>query len=168
MTVKWSIELLTPRHDRRAFTCGDAALDEFLKRYARQNAEKDVSRTYVAVMPPDPSVVGYYTICSGSIEFEDMPREARKGLPKYAVPTAHLARLAVDRRHQGAGLGGVLLLDALKRVERLADQMGIHAVTVIALNESVRAFYQRFEFQPLLDDDLHLFMLIATVRQISP
>lgn len=167
MTGGWQIELLARRHDRRSFDCGMASLNEFLSLRARQNAEEDISRTYVAIRPASVRVCGFYTICSGSVERQSMPAEAAKRLPKYPVPAVRLARLAVDILHQGQGLGGDLVLDVLQRVQRLADEVGIRAVIVDALDERARRFYLRFGFQSLLDDDLHLFLPMATIRQLT-
>jgi GNAT superfamily N-acetyltransferase len=167
VTDDWAIELLSRRHDRTAFDCGVAALDDFLKKHARQNAEQDVSRTYAAARPPSSAVLGFYSICADSIDLEDLPRGAARGLPRYSVPTAKLARLAVDRSAQGKGVGGGLLTDALARIARLADEIGICAVTVDAKAAEVRDFYLKFGFEPLLDDELHLFMFVRTIRQMD-
>ncbi|MFW6106855.1 MAG: GNAT family N-acetyltransferase, partial [bacterium] len=112
------------------------------------------------------AVAGYYTLSSGSVGFQNLPDEASRRLPRYPVPTAHLGRLAVDRKFQAKGLGGILLVDALKRVRDTADKIGIHAVTVHALNASARKFYEAYGFQSLRDDDLHLFLPMATIREL--
>ncbi len=108
----------------------------------------------------------YYTLSSGSVAFEVLPDDLSRRLPRYPIPTAHLGRLAVDRQLRGQGLGGILLFDALRRVRDLADRIGIHAVTVHALNEQARAFYLRYGFLLLRDDPLHLVLPMATIRQL--
>lgn len=167
MNGGWKIELLARDHERQPFDCGQASLNDFLKKHARQNAEKDVSRTYVLTLPPSPRVFGCYTICSGALRWEDLPTEAAKGLPKYPVPVVILARLAVDISQQGKRLGGDLLIDALRRIQRLAGEVGICAVVVDAIDERALNFYLKFGFQPLLDDELHLFMLLKTIRALQ-
>src|SRR5208283_3641608 len=123
MTRDRVIELLARRHDRQSFDCRVASLNDFLKKHARQNAEEDVSRTYVALFPPSLQVLGFYTICGGSVEREDMPVAAAKRLPHYPIPVVNLARLAVDVSQQGQGLGGDLIVDALRRIQRFADEV---------------------------------------------
>ena len=91
MTRDRAIELLTRRHDRQSFDCGVADLNDFLKKHARQNAEEDVSRTFVAICPPSLQVLGFYSICGGSVEREDMPVAAAKRLPHYPRASAHSA-----------------------------------------------------------------------------
>jgi ribosomal protein S18 acetylase RimI-like enzyme len=157
---------LDKQHQRDGFDCGEESLDTFLRTHAGQNARRDISRTYVAIAEGSPVVAGYYTLSSGSVTFTDMPDETAKRLPKYPVPTAHLGRLAVDRQCQGQGLGGILLVDALKRVRDLADRIGIHAVTVHALNTKAKSFYEAHGFLPLRDDSFHLFLPMATIRKL--
>lgn len=164
--TSWRIEPLTKTHQRGDFDCGEESLNTFLKNHAGQNARRDISRTFVALPADSNGVAGYYTLSSGSVGFQDLPDKVAKRLPRYPVPTAHLGRLAVDRGYQGKGLGGILLVDALKRVRETADQIGIHAVTVHALNQRARQFYESHGFQCLLDDDLHLFLPMATIRKL--
>jgi GNAT superfamily N-acetyltransferase len=162
----WRIEPLDKRHRREGFNCGEDSLNTFLRAHAGQNARRDISRTYVALTDDTQEVVGYYTLSSGSVAFVNMPDEMTKRLPRHPVPTAHLGRLAVDNRFQGKGLGSILLIDALKRVREAADRIGIHAVTVHALSARARQFYEVHGFQSLPDDDLHLFLPMATIRKL--
>lgn len=159
------IEPLTRAHDRAAFDCGVPAMNEFLARYARQNDAQGLSRTYAAVDDVGSSrILGYYTLSNGSVTFENLPQER---LPRYPVPTALLGRLAVDTSCQGRGLGKRLLVDTLRRVELVSEQMGVFAVEVTALDESAAGFYAKFGFQRLADDDLHLYLSMKTVRALG-
>ena len=163
---RWRVELLGKGHLRAGFDCGVNDLNTFLERQAGQNARKDMSRTYVAVPEDSRGVAGYYTLSSGSIRFENLPPDAAKRLPHYPIPTAHLGRLAVDVKFQGRGLGGVLLVNALKRVRDIANDIGIHAVTVDALDKNARSFYEAHGFRSLTDDVHHLYLPLATIRQL--
>lgn len=163
MSVRYYIEALSSTHDRAAFDCGEPSLNDFLKRFARQNDEKGLSRTYVAVLPGEPKIYGYYTISSGAIRFENMPEK----LPRYPIPVIHLGPLAVDVSAKGQGLGKILLLDALKRAASVSEQLGIYAVEVYALNTAARAFYLKYGFAPLLDDERHLYLTIKAIRKLS-
>lgn len=160
-TPCYRIEPLGIEHDRAAFDCEEPSLNDFLKRYARQNDQKGLGRTFVAVRPGDQKIYGYYTISSGSVQFDTIPEK----LPRYPIPVAHLGRLAVDRQAKGQGLGKALLADALKRVSAVADQMGMYAVEVFALNEAARDFYLKFGFRPLLDDRQHLYLPMSFIRK---
>ena len=81
------------------------------------------------------------------------------------MPVALLARLAVDKEFQGQKLGSILLVDALRRIYRAAQEVGIRAIEVDAKNERARAFYERYGFVPLLDDERHLYLTIKTLSK---
>ncbi len=163
MSVRYRIEALSPAHDRATFDCGEPSLDDFLKRFARQNDEKGLSRTYVAVLSNEPKIYGYYSLSSGAVRFDSIPDK----LPRYPVPVIHLGRLAVDRSARGAGLGKILLLDALKRAASISKQVGIYAVEVYALNDAARDFYLKYGFTALLDDERHLYLTMKTIRKLG-
>ncbi len=80
----------------------------------------------------------------------------------------HLGRLAVDLETKGQGLGKALLADALQRISGIAERLGIYAVEVYALNDEAKTFYLKFGFQPLLDDSLHLYLPMKTLRKLLP
>jgi ribosomal protein S18 acetylase RimI-like enzyme len=154
----WTIERLAKRHDRETFACGEAPLDEFLRRFARQNDEKGISRTYVATRDGSPIVLGYYSIRGGAVAFDVVPEEDQRRLPRYPIPVVHLARLAVDLRARGQKLGETLLMHALDKTVSISVELGIHAVEVQAKNEAARAFYARYGFVGLLDDPRHMYL----------
>jgi len=161
----WEIVPLTRAHRRDRFDCGVDALNEFLRKYARQNAEKGLGRTFVALRPGESVVRGYYTLSSGAIAFETLPPAARRRLPRYPVPVAHLGRLAVDREEQGKGLGETLLMDALRKVLDLADLIAIYAVEVVAEDAAAKQFYERYGLTSLVDDTLHMFVSLQAVNR---
>jgi GNAT superfamily N-acetyltransferase len=163
MSFPYIVEPLGAQHDRDAFDCEENSLTEFLKKYARQNDEKGLGRTYVAVKPGDRTIIGYYTIASGAVRFDTVPEK----LPRYPIPVAHLGRLAVDKQAKGQGVGAFLLIDALRRIEQVADQLGIYAVEVFALNESAKQFYLKYGFTPLNDDPLHLYLSMKKIRKLK-
>lgn len=161
----WQIEEISADHDRSAFSCGHASLDDFLRKFAGQNQKSGISKTYVAVRPGDPVVRGYHSISAGAVQFKDVPDELRKRLPRYPVPVAHLGRLAVDAGAQGQRLGELLLMDALARIVGAADSIGIHAVEVVAIDERAKRFYLKYGFTELLDDPHHLYISIKMLRK---
>ncbi|MEM6457839.1 MAG: GNAT family N-acetyltransferase [Planctomycetota bacterium] len=162
------IEKLTKRHDRAAFDCGVDELNVYLQRFAGQNERAGLSQHYVAVQAGAPNaVLGYYALSAGAVDFELLDQDQRKRLPRYPVPVAHLGRLAVDRSAQGRRLGEMLLIDALARTVRVADEVGMHAVEVVAINDAARKFYLKYGFTALRDDVNHLYLPIRTVKKLD-
>jgi GNAT superfamily N-acetyltransferase len=162
----WRIELLTQYDDRRSFTSGQPLLDDFLRHRAGQYDRRDVGRTYVLVAADDLRVRGYYTLAARAMGFSTISDEWSKRLPPHHIPTVHLGRLAVDEAAQGMGLGGDLLLHALRTAVRVAEEIGVYAVDVFAIDENAKSFYQRFGFLQLEDDPFHPFLPVKLVRQL--
>lgn len=164
--MNFAIEPLERRHDRTGFDCGEAALDEFIRRNARQNQDRGIGRTYVATEPDALRVLGFYTLASASVLPNVLPEPERRHLPRYRVPMVQLARLAVDRAARGQALGEALLFDALKRSAVAAEILGVYGVEVYAKHEAAASFYQRYGFAPLQDDRLHLYLPASTIRAL--
>jgi GNAT superfamily N-acetyltransferase len=163
-TADWQIEPIASRHQKDGFTCGEPALDEFLKTRARKHREQNISSTFVAVPTGRSVVAGYYTLAERMIEFNDMPTALVKRLPRHPIPSVSLGRLAVDLAHQGKGLGEILLVDALATCVAGADLIGIFAVVVDAKNDRVKAWYERHGFSPFPSRPMQLFIPIDAVR----
>jgi GNAT superfamily N-acetyltransferase len=160
----WQIERLANSHERAGFSCSKLSLDEFIRTLASQYEKRNLGRTYVAVRPGETRVCGYYTLASGAVPFQQLPVPTAKKLPRHPVPVILLARLAVDQNVQGQRLGEALLIDALDRCSSMADSLGVHAVEVVAIDDDAKRFYEKYGFVSLLDDELHLFLSIATIR----
>jgi GNAT superfamily N-acetyltransferase len=132
--------------DRTALRCGDARLDEFLRRYAAQNQFRHhLGVTYVAVDEPSRVVVGYVTLSAASVASEILPPERASSSAYAEVPVVRIARLAVDQRAQGCGLGSELLRYALELARVQAASVGCVGVVVDAKPEAV-GFYARYGF----------------------
>lgn len=157
------IEPISKEHKTKGFDCREAELNGFLTRFALKNDKNDIGRTFVAVRPDESEVMGYYTISSGTVTFEQLPPELK--LPKYPIPTAHIGRLATDKSVQGQGLGEALLFDALGKAESASRDIGIRMVELIASTERAKSFYLQYGFEELKDDPMRLYIKIETIRE---
>jgi predicted N-acetyltransferase YhbS len=138
------------------------ALNNYLKKFALQNQRSQSARTYVATRGQ--SVAGYFTLAAASARREETPARVAKGLAAHPVPVILLARLAVDGKEKGKGLGAGLLKDALLRTVVAADIISCRAVMVHAKDELAKAFYQPFGFQPFPADPFRFFLLIKDIK----
>ena len=162
--IAWREEAISRRHDRKSFDCGSEELNEYLRRYARQNHESGGAKTFVAALPSEPArILGYYTISPGAIEFAKVPVAVTRRLGRYEVPVFRLGRLAVERSAQGSGLGGELLLAAGRRALSVAVEVGGVALAIDAKNERAAVWYERFGALRLLDDPLKLVLPLKTI-----
>lgn len=161
---EWREEAIARNHDRAAFDCGSPELNDYLKRYARQNHETGGAKTFVAVRPAEPDrVLGYYSISPGAIEFARVPAALTRRLGRYEVPVFRLGRLAINRSVQGRGLGGELLLTAGARALAVAAEIGGVALAIDAKDARAAEWYERFGAVTLLDDRLKLILPLSTV-----
>lgn len=163
----WQIEELRSEHHRTDFFCGHDSLDTFLKERASQHQRKGISKTFVAVRAGNLSACGFYSLATGSVSLNKLTDEQRKGLPNHPIPVVLLGRLAVDKGSQGQGLGEYLLLDAMRRVIHAANELGIHAIEVDAIDGAARRFYSKYGFTELADNDHHLYIPMAVVRKLN-
>ena len=131
------------------FDCGDAAMNEYLQRYAKKNQGQLYGVTYVCVSPTAAEVLGFYTIANTTIPRTGIPIELLKGLPKYQdIPAVLLGRLGVDRRTQGKKIGELLLSHCLEVCLHMTTICGARYVITDAYR-SAAAFYQKYGFREI-------------------
>lgn len=121
-------------------------LDRWLKAWARHNEAAGGSRSYVSVTDDTGHVAGYYCLSASSIARSEAPGSLARNMSD-PIPVALLGRLAVDRRHAGVGLGSSLLQDAVLRAIQASETLGIRALVVDAIDDTVVPFSERFGFR---------------------
>lgn len=162
----WREEPIGKAHDRTSFDCGEAKLNEFMRRYARKSHEAGGAKTFLAIGGSDGrTILGFYSLCPASLEYARTPEIVRKGLARHEVPGFRLARLAVDLRFQGRGLGGQLLLAAGRRCLRAAAEVGGVVLAIDGKDERAALWYASYGAMPLLDAPLSLVLPLATMEQ---
>jgi ribosomal protein S18 acetylase RimI-like enzyme len=169
---RYLIEPFDPqKHDRAAFSCGIEQVDNYFKKTANKLAKADNVRLYVMV-GPDGQVIGFYSLNAHAVDYHNLPAKYARTRPSHgSIPAAYISMIARDRRYAGQGVGSLLLADALKRIARAADQVGIAVVILDVLDcgnpERVarrKAHYEGFGFLPLPSQLLRLFLPVATIR----
>ena len=159
----WHEEAITRKHDRGAFDCGDAELNEFLVRYARQSHDQGAAKTFLAINDGGHSILGFYSLAPASVAYDRVPDAVRRGLGRHDVPGFRLARLAVGLMWQGQGLGGQLLLAAGRRCLQVASVVGGRVVVIDAKNDRAADWYASYGAVPLLDAERTLVLPLATI-----
>lgn len=161
---RWNFVPIDKKYQREHFDCGYPVLNDYLKRYAKQNHQKGIAKTFVAISQSQSlQIEGFYTVSASSVEFESLPESARKGIPNYPIPAILIGKLAVDNSAKGQGLGGELLVDALLRSVKVAQEIGIFVVRVDAIDLQAKEFYLKYEFIPFQNRPLSLFLPIKTI-----
>ena len=154
---------LTSQHDRDDFSSGNATLDSWLRNRAHRNEESGASRTFVTCVIDHAAVVGYYTLAASAVTLDLAPGSVRRKMPE-PILVILLGRLAIDARHQAAGLGASFLQDGVLRVAGVADSVGIRALLVYAIDDAAVAFYEHFGFVGSPMDDRTLFLSMKEIR----
>jgi GNAT superfamily N-acetyltransferase len=158
-------EPLGKLHRVDEFECGEPALDEWLRRNARAAQASDSARVFVTTLDDGETVVGYFALAAAQIAPQDATARALKGQPgTRPVPAILLARLAVDRNHQGTGLARSLLQNVLLRCVEAAKAIGARVLLVHAKHDAAKCWYLQFGFEESPTDPLHLLMLLKDVR----
>ena len=163
-----SLQLSAPQplattHHLDEFDCGEAVLDEWLKRRAMPNQLTGASRTFV-VADTDNRVYGYYALAAGAVSHPMATSSVRRNMPD-PVPVMVLARLAIDLRAQGIKLGASLLQDAVNRAVAVSHNAGVRALLVHALHDRAKAFYEHYGFQA---SPLHPMTLLLRLNTGKP
>ena len=170
MSKTIEIRPLSKDDDRAGFSCGQSDLDRFFEHYAGQNQFKlHLAVTYVALL--NERIVGFATVAASSLERANVPSaRQRKRLPSYPLPVLRLARLGVDTRAQGAGIGRALLRHVLTIAVAQRDSIGCIGVVTDAKPEAIK-FYEQLGFAAvdgvregrMHGDPLPMFLGIDTI-----
>lgn len=149
--VALRIEPLAHEHRSllKGFKSQHPSLVEYLQRYALRHVEKDLlARTYLALDDREGRrVAGYFSLSTVSVERGSVAAiPALDRLPRFPIPGVLLARLAVDERVQGQGLGRYLFEEALGLTLALARSGPIVFRLLVsdAIDADAARFYERF------------------------
>lgn len=175
LTDTVTIEPFDPdKHDRTAFSCGVEQVDNFFKKTANKLSKADNLRVYV-MNSAEGAVIGFYALNAHAIDYQDLPQKFARSRPSHgSIPAAFLSMIGVDTRYAGRGYGGDLLVDALLRIARAAQDIGIAVVILDILDDgnpdliARRArLYTGYGFTPLPSNPLRMFLPAATLRTLE-
>lgn len=153
---------LAATHLLDEFACGEASLDDWLKRRALSNQLSVASRTFV-VTDQEGRVFGYYAMAAGAVSHQMATSGVRRNMPD-PIPMMVLARLAVDHHAQGIKLGAALLQDAVKRAAAVSQNVGVRALLVHALHDRAKQFYEHYGFQESPQHPMTLMLRLNIVK----
>lgn len=158
----WSLEPVRQAPPRRLFDCGERAVNDWLRTKALQHQAKRLSATKVLV-DSEGSIAGFYTLATGQIDFGDLPPAIVRTLPRRGLPVAVLAWLGVHAKHQGRGVGGMLLAHALRDCHDAEKTFAFVAVILDCVNDKAKTSYQRWDFAELPGHPYRLFLDARTL-----
>lgn len=152
------------KKDLESFSCGNIELDKFLKKYAFDNDFSGYGKTFL--LEDDNKIVGFFTLCSASIRFQEFPIQKSTNIPKYPIPCIKIARLGVDKKKQHNGYGKELLKQAFLKILNVSTTIGIKLIVVDA-KESSASFYEKYGFLRLQEDKLTYYLPLEVLKNAS-
>jgi GNAT superfamily N-acetyltransferase len=158
---------LAREHQLDGFRSVSAEQTAWLARHARQSVAASMTRVLVVTPYESDDVVAYYAWTMAHLDRAAVPERMRAGTGRYPQPIALLARLAVDREHEGRGLGAALLADVIGRTVAIGDGIGCRGLLVHCESDTARAFYRHLvpEFLDSPTDPLHLVLRMKDLRR---
>jgi predicted GNAT family N-acyltransferase len=162
----FKIEPLGKNHDRAAFSCGKQSLDQYLKDQAGQAVGKNLAAVFI-LTADGKKIAGYYTLSSYAVKLDEIPEEiARKLTRMPEIPATLLGRLARSIEFRGQGMGGILLVDALKKALENSAHVASWAVVVDAIDEEAEEYYRRYGFLPFPNKPNRLFLPMNSIQKM--
>ncbi|MCX6434194.1 MAG: GNAT family N-acetyltransferase [Actinobacteria bacterium] len=155
------------RHDVDSLDSGSPELDIWLREQAAGAEARRVARTFVWVGSQRvDQVLGYYSLAGHRLVRSTLPSSVGHGSPSE-IPAILLARLALDARLQGRGMGAALLADALTRIAIATRTVAARFVVVDARDDRAATFYEHFGFRRI-PDSLRLVQKVSDIEALIP
>lgn len=146
-------------HDRSGFSCGVAALDDYLRNRAGQHQRDGIATTHILVDDTQPAqVLAHCSLSAAQLYLHELREQDRKRLPAYPVPAMRMGRLAVSANQQGKGYGQLLIGHAVNIALSMRQAMGVKVLIVDAKNARAVRFYERYGFRPTMDAALTFYL----------
>lgn len=165
---RFVIEKLSAKHNRKSFSCGIEALDDYIKKQATQDERRHIAVTYILHDKQENKVAGFYSLASTTIEAQHLSEEVTRKLPNYPlIPATLIGRLAIDQYAQGNQLGEILLMDGLHRSYESSKAVASFAVVVEAINKKAVSFYKKYGFIDLATDKKLLYMAMKAIKELQ-
>lgn len=149
-------------HDRSGFSCGIAALDDYMHQRAGQHQRDGIATTHVLTDDAQPArVLGFCALSAAQLHLSELQPADLKRLPAYPVPAMRMGRLAVSASEQGKGYGQLLLGHVVNLALSVRQTMGVRVLIVDAKDAQAVAFYERYGFRPTTSKALSLYLPIS-------
>ena len=164
---KYNIEPLGD-HDRAAFSCGNASLDQYIHERASQDVKRKLAAVFVITAKDAPrTILSYYTLSSRELKIEQLPPEIARKAGKYGyVGVTLVGRMAVAEQCKGTGLGALTLMNALEKSLSATRDVASWAVFVDAIDDNAANFYRKYGFIELPEDKRKLFLPMKTIEKL--
>lgn len=150
-------------HDRKGFSCGVPALDDYIRNRAQQHQRDGISTTHVLVNDDEPAIIlGYCALSAAQLHLTELQENDRRRLPNYPIPAVRMGRLAVSASEHGKGFGKLLVGHAVNLALSIRLTVGVRVLIVDAKDSEAAAFYEGYGFRRTANDALTLYLPIRS------
>jgi GNAT superfamily N-acetyltransferase len=123
-------------HDRSAFSCGFAPIDNFLKSSLSDQVRDGMVTAWLATAEGNRAVLGLYTLGAMAVRANLGPKAwQRARVPD--IPVIYIRAVAVHESLHGKGIGTALVIDAIKRCAAIAEQMEPQPLSLMCSRMSI-------------------------------
>ncbi len=158
-----SILLLSSRYDLSPFDSGNVELNAFLKNDALHEQEEFLSKTHLCFYRD--RVAGFISMAAASVQVKKDkldPRQIIDDCEYPAYPCILIARLAVDKKLQGHGIGSYLLSLAIGYV--MESPLGCRYLAVDPKDDALE-FYEKIGFRFWTKSQSRMFLNLRDVSE---
>ena len=137
------------------FHSGNSYLDSFLR--SEYALDKNIGKTFVFLSDENDTIIGYYNIGTGDVEYDD------SGIRKKMGGSIHINCFALDEKYHGIlqakteegeiiNLSDVLLMDCMDKIQELRNNYVEFAFITLNSTEEGYSLYKRNDFEKLEED----------------
>ena len=172
----YKFETLSEEHDLSEFESDSKDLNDFLKNNALKLQKDKLNLTKLITC--DERIIGYVTLLTDSIPLNNIRDDKVKNdikiqlsitSKKKGLPAIKIARLAIDKRYSGQGLGSDILMNILFNIKNIAEtSVGLRFVTVDGYAKAYNFYVEHNGFSNLKKDDEKIRKKLDTIIERNP
>lgn len=151
------------------FDCGVREINKWASDKAFKMHDRGRARVALAFADGSNTACGFYSLSMTMEAGQKLLRQEDRDAWQDRAPLVYIDWLAVTRVRQRGGIGGLLLVDALKQAADVNQIVPIYGVGLRSLNEDTERLYGKFGFTraPLETDRSPLMILpIWTIQDL--
>lgn len=158
---------LASTDNREMFDCGRDSLNIWFRRHAWSNQDSGASRTSIIIDGENDAIAGFVSLSAGQITRSYLPKKVQQNQPD-PLPVVLLGQLAVDVRYQGQGCAHALLVFALRTALQVSNDIGCIGVLTQPIDDGVRPFYAKFDFEDLpFDPERRMMLRLIDMQRLA-
>jgi len=156
---------------QKKFDCGNKIINKFVHSSLKKQVNQNFSQAYVLLdTHENDRFSAFYTLTSFKLQANELEKLSKGSFPRD-IPCVRLVMLGVDSSLQGQGIGKKMMSDAIHRVHRASQYIGIYGLYLyLDAAPAAAKFYLSLGFTRLdnggEDDTAKMFLSIELIKQL--